>query len=58
MRKSTRSIRAGDKVAREITKVRLGDQAPVFTRTIRAGDKVARETTKVRLGDQAPVFGR
>ena len=67
MKKSAQlSIRAGDKVIRDTAtqdhgKVRLGDQAPVFTRAIRAGDKVVRDTAtqdhgKVRLGDQAPVF--
>jgi len=69
MKESTlRSIRAGDKVARDTAtqdqgKVRLGDQAPVFGCAIRAGDKVVRDTAtqdhgKVRLGDQAPVFTR
>ncbi len=53
-------IHAGDKVVRDtVTKVRLGDAAPVFTRPVRAGDKVVRDAaTKVRLGDAAPVFTR
>lgn len=61
-------IHAGDKVVRDTTtqdagKVRLGDNAPVFTRPIRVGDKVVREAStkdsgKVRLGDNAPVFTR
>jgi hypothetical protein len=53
-------IQAGDKVVRDsVTKVRLGDAAPVFTRAIRAGDKVVRAAaTNVRLGDAAPVFTR
>ena len=61
-------IRAGDKVVRDAStqdsgKVRLGDNAPVFTRPIRAGDKVVRDaatqdTGKVRLGDNAPAFTR
>jgi hypothetical protein len=53
-------IQAGDKVVRDsVTKVRLGDNAPVFVRPIRAGDKVVRDAaTKVRLGDNAPVFTR
>ena len=53
-------IQAGDKVVRQaVTRVRLGDSAPVFTRSIRAGDKVVRvAATKVRLGDSAPVFTR
>ncbi len=64
MKKSSlRPIRSGDKVRHTTTKVRLGDQAPVFVRAIRAGDKVTRDTAtqdqgKVRLGDQAPVFAR
>ena len=63
-----KSVQAGDKVARSSAtqdqrKVRLGDQAPVFTRPVRSGDKVVHDTAtqdqhKVRLGDQAPVFGR
>jgi hypothetical protein len=62
------NIRAGDKVVRNpVTqnsgKVRLGDDAPVFTPPIRAGDKVVRNAAihnsgKVHLGDDAPVFGR
>ena len=57
-------IRAGDKVqdtrTQDLGKVRLGDDAPVFS-PIRAGDKVVRDVTtkdegKVRLGDDAPVF--
>jgi len=63
-----RPIRAGDKVVRDAAsrdqgKVRLGDNAPVFTRPVRAGDKVVRDGAtqdqgKVRLGDNAPVFVR
>ena len=60
-------IRAGDKVVRDTAtqdsgKVRLGDNAPVFTRPIRSGDKVrdaaTQDTGKVRLGDNAPAFTR
>jgi hypothetical protein len=59
-------ICAGEKVTRDTAtanqgKVRLGDEAPVFSPAIRAGDKVARDAStvnpgRVRLGDEAPVF--
>jgi hypothetical protein len=59
MKKSAlRSFRAGDKIRRTNTKVKLGDCAPVFVRAIRVGDKVRHTNTKVKLGDCAPVFVR
>jgi hypothetical protein len=63
-----RSIRSGDKVARDVATlnqgtVQLGDAAPAFVRPIRSGDKVAREVATlnqgtVQLGDAAPAFVR
>ena len=63
-----RSIRSGDKVARDVATlnqgtVQLGDAAPAFVRLVRSGDKVVRDAATqnqgaVRLGDAAPAFVR